>query len=170
MHISNAVDIYEQGKNTGEEETKHSERCEWSKNTELECRTGDRVTDSLLVKNRHTSRTQAEGLWRSAWVVFVPCYWWATGHKTEMNCWNRVNLLRSFHFSAKIEKNKSAICRVSPCNHYFYSAFDNCSRINWNVRLVTLVRPPIHLFTASFSGSSLLCNWSGTCQQSKKRK
>lgn len=72
--------------NNRDKETKGSESCEWSKNTELERRTGDRVTVPVdfekeypgesTVKNRRAVQTKPEGLKGSACVVFVSLYWY----------------------------------------------------------------------------------------------
>lgn len=85
------------GQNNTDKETKHSESFEWSKNTELERCTGDRVTVPLnfekehpgesMVKNRRAARTKPEGVKGSACVVFVSLYWcWCLqlGNETEI--------------------------------------------------------------------------------------
>lgn len=69
------------GQNNRDKETKHSESFEWSKNTELERCTGDRVTVPLnfekehpgesMVKNR---RAQNQSAWKGQHVLSLYCF------------------------------------------------------------------------------------------------
>lgn len=71
------------GQNNRDKETKHLESSEWSKNTELERRTGDRVTVALdfeeeypeesMVKNRHAGQTKPEA-WKGQYELSLYCF------------------------------------------------------------------------------------------------